>query len=196
MRASLARWTICAALSLGGAAFAQPSAVVLVARPELADPNFRETVVLVAHTPRGDTIGVVLNRPTTQRLSEVAPDFPHADAYAAPLYRGGPVLPRVIVALFRSAEPPGASAFRVLPDTYLTLDPKIIDSLLEKRAGRYRLFAGFSGWAGGQLEAEMAQGSWSALPATEELLFRGDTSGMWRELTEQSSSRRTLYSSP
>lgn len=196
MRHSLARWSICAALSLGGAAVAQPSAVVLVAQPELADPNFRETVVLVAHTPRGDTIGVVLNRPMAQRLGDVAPDFAHADAYAEPLYRGGPVLPRVIVALFRSAAPPGASAFEVLPDTYLTLDPRIIDSLLEKREGRYRLFAGFSGWAIGQLEAETAQGSWSAFPATEELLFRSDTSGMWRELIEKSRSRRTLYSSP
>lgn len=196
MRHSLARWTIGAALSLAGAAFAQPSAVVLAARPGLADPNFREAVVLVAHTPRGDTIGVVLNRPTTQRLGDVAPDFPHADAYAQPLYRGGPVLPRAIVALFRSAAPPGASAFEVLPDTYLTLDPKVIDSLLEKREGRYRLFAGFSGWASGQLEAEMTQESWYAFPATEELLFRSDTSAMWRELMEKSRSRRTLYSLP
>ena len=196
MRASLARWTACAALLLAGTALAQPAAVVLVARPELADPNFRETVVLVAHTPRGDTVGVVLNRPMAERLSDVAPDFPRADAYAANLYRGGPVLPRMIVALFHSATPPGATAFRVLPGVYLSLDPKIVDALLEKREGDYRLFAGFSGWAPGQLEAEMAHESWHALPATEELLFRADTSGLWRELIEKSRSRRTLYSAP
>ena len=196
MRRSVAHWTFCAALLCSGAAQAQPAAVVLVARPELADPNFRETVVLVAHTPRGDTVGVVLNRPTTERLAEVAPDFPRAEAYAEPLYRGGPVLPRVIVALFHSPAPPGPTAFKVLPDTYLSLDPRIIDSLLEKHDGRYRLFAGFSGWAPGQLEAEMAGESWYAFPATDELLFRGDSSGLWRELLERARSRRTLYSPP
>jgi putative AlgH/UPF0301 family transcriptional regulator len=144
VRASLARWTACAALLLAGTALAQPAAVVLVARPELADPNFRETVVLVAHTPRGDTVGVVLNRPMAERLSDVAPDFPRADAYAERLYRGGPVLPRMIVALFHSSTPPGATAFRVLPGVYLSLDPRIVDSLLEKHEGDYRLFAGFS----------------------------------------------------
>ncbi len=184
------------ALLFAGAARAQPAAVVLVARPELADPNFRETLVLVTHTPRGDTIGVVLNRPTPERLADVAPGFPHAEAYGEPLYRGGPVLPRVIVALFRSAAPPGPTAFKVLPDTYLSLDPRIIDSLLAKHDGRYRLFAGFSGWAPGQLEAEMAGESWYAFPATEELLFPRDTSGMWRELLEKAHSRRTLYSPP
>jgi putative transcriptional regulator len=196
VRASLARWTACAALLLAGTALAQPAAVVLVARPELADPNFRETVVLVAHTPRGDTVGVVLNRPMAERLSDVAPDFPRADAYAERLYRGGPVLPRMIVALFHSSTPPGATAFRVLPGVYLSLDPRIVDSLLEKHEGDYRLFAGFSGWAPGQLEAEMAHESWHAFPATEALLFRADTSGLWRELMEKSRSRRTLYSPP
>lgn len=186
---------ICA-LALAGAAAAEPAAVVLVARPELADPNFREAVVLVTHSPRGDTIGVVLNRPTAQRLADVAPEFPRADAYAPPLYRGGPVLPQVIVALFRSPTPPGAAAFQVARDVYLSLDPKIIDSLLENRESRYRLFAGFSGWAPGQLEAEIEQESWTVLPAAEELLFRSDTSGMWRELVEKRRSRRTLYSPP
>jgi putative transcriptional regulator len=195
----MTRWVVAAAmcaaaLSFADAASAQPAAVLLVARPELADPNFRETVVLVTHTPRGETVGVVLNRPTTQRLADVAPGFPRADAYAEPVYRGGPVLPQMIVALFRSAAPPGAAAFKVAPETYLSLDPKIVDSLLEKRQERYRLFAGFSGWGPGQLEAEIAHDGWYVLPATEELLFRSDTSGMWRELLEKARSRRTLYS--
>jgi putative transcriptional regulator len=185
-----------AALLFACAALAQPAAVVLVAKPELVDPNFRETVVLVTHSPRGETIGVVLNRPARERLTDVAPQFPHGESYRGPLYRGGPVMPAVIVALFRSASPPEAAAFKVLPDTYLTLHPRLIDGLLEKPGSRFRLFAGFSGWAAGQLEAEIAAGGWTALPASEELLFRDDTSGMWRELIEQARSRRTLYSTP
>jgi len=185
---------ILAAAFLAGTALAQPAAVVLVAKPELADPNFSETVILVTHAPTGETIGVVLNRPTSLRLAEVAPQFPHAQAYRAPLYRGGPVLPSVVVALFRSPSPPAASAFKVLPDAYLSLHPAIIDALLDKPAGRFRLFAGFSGWAAGQLESEIARDAWYVLPATEDLLFRDDTAGMWRELVEKARGRRARFS--
>lgn len=183
-----------AALCFACTALAQPAAVVLVAKPELADPNFSETVILVTHTPAGETIGVVLNRPTGLRLAELAPQFPHAQAYREPLYRGGPVLPSVVVALFRSPSPPAAAAFKVLPDTYLSLHPALIDALLEKPDSRFRLFAGFSGWAAGQLESEIARDAWYALPATEDLLFRRDTSEMWRELVEKARGRRAGFS--
>jgi putative transcriptional regulator len=185
MKLKRARVALAALLLLACAARAQPAAVVLVAKPALVDPNFRETVVLVTHTPRGETIGVVLNRPGGARLDEVAPQFPHADAYREPLYRGGPVLPGVIVALFRSANAPDASAFEVASGAYLTLHPRIIDALLGGASGRFRLFAGFCGWAPGQLEAEIAADSWYVLPASEALLFRSDAAGLWRELLEK-----------
>jgi putative transcriptional regulator len=193
MRRAIAQlaWT---ALFFACAALAQTDAVVLVAKPELADPNFGEAVVLVTHTPTGETIGVVLNRPLSQRLAEVAPQFPRAATYRDPLWRGGPVLPKVIVALFHAPAKPEASAFKVLPDTYLSLHPKNIDALLENPAGRFRLFAGFCGWAEGQLEAEIESDSWYVLPATEEVLFRSETSGMWRELVDAARGRRTAFS--
>jgi putative transcriptional regulator len=52
-------------------------------------------------------------------------------------------------------------------------------------SGRMRLYAGFSGWAPRQLEAEVDRGTWYSVRATEELLFRKDTSGMWQELVEK-----------
>ncbi|HET7199027.1 MAG TPA: YqgE/AlgH family protein [Burkholderiales bacterium] len=189
MQVSTPRGVLALALLVAGPALAQPAAVVLVAKPELADPNFSEAVVLVTHAAGGETIGVVLNRPTTLRLADVAPQFPHAGAYRQPLYGGGPVMQAVIVALFRAASPPREAAFKVLPDAYLTLHPRLIDSLLDK-GGRMRLFAGFSGWAGGQLESEISRDSWYVLPASEDLLFRSDTSGMWRELLEKARGRR------
>ena len=171
-------------------AHAQPQAVVLVAKPQVVDPNFRESVVLVTHTPTGESVGVVLNRPTRLRLADVAPSFRGAGGYREPLYRGGPALRSVIVALFRSPSPPTASAFQVLDDAYLSLHPLIIEALLGRPEGRFRLFAGFSGWAAGQLESEIERDDWYVLPASEDLLFRNDTSGMWRELVEKARSRR------
>ena len=190
----MSRWAALAALLVAVGAHAQTDAVVLVAKPDLVDSHFSGTVILVTHAPSGDVVGVVLNRPTRLRLADVAPEFPHAAAYAERLYDGGPVLQRVIVALFRADAPPGAPAFRVSDDAYLSMHPANITSLLERPQARFRLFAGFAGWAPGQLESEIARGSWYVLPASADLLFRRDTSGMWRELVDKAQSRRTAAS--
>ena len=85
------RWLVLVAmLALATLARAQPSGILLVAKPDLVDPNFRETVLVVTRAPDGSTVGVVLNRPTEKRFGK----FPD------PLYAGGPVMQEVVVALF------------------------------------------------------------------------------------------------
>ena len=176
------RWLVLlATLALASLARAQPSGILLVAKPDLVDPNFRETVLVVTRAPDGSTVGVVLNRPTGKRFGK----FPD------PLYAGGPVMREAVVALFAADEPPQDAAFEVLPHIYLTLHPRIIDALAAEPRERVRLFSGFAGWAPRQLEAEMAQGAWYALRATGSVLFRKDTSGLWRELVDQASTGRT-----
>ena len=162
--------------------------MILVAKPGLADPNFSGSVVLVTHTPSGDTVGVVLNRPTRLRLADVAPEFPGAKAYSGRVYDGGPVLQKVIVALFRSKAPPGAPAFHIVNDAYLSMHPTNVSALLAHPDARFRFFAGFAGWAPGQLEAEIERGSWYVLPVTDDVLFRDDTSSLWRELVDKARS--------
>jgi putative transcriptional regulator len=156
-----------------------PNAVLLVAKPELVDPNFRETVVLVTQTADAHTVGVVLNRPTERRM----------EGHAEPLYAGGPVMGGVVVALFEAAEPPAASAFHVLERVYLSMHPDNLAALLARPAARMRLYAGFAGWAPGQLESELARDGWYVLPAREAVIFRKSTEGMWRELLEEARSR-------
>ena len=95
---------------------------------------------------------------------------------------GGPVMPRVVVAVFRAAEPPKASAFHVLKDLYLSMNPENVDALLAGRNADYRLFAGFSAWAPRQLESEFGRESWFVLPADAAIVFRKDTAGLWEEL--------------
>lgn len=200
-RLTLARACLLVVLLGAGATRAATDAVILVAKPNLADPNFSGSVVLVTHTPSGDTVGVVLNRPTRLRLADVAPEFPGAKAYSGRLYDGGPVLQKVIVALFRSAAPPGAPAFHIVDDAYLSMHPANINALLARPGARFRFFTGFSGWAPGQLESEIERGSWYVLPATDDVLFRADTSSLWRELVDRaqsehakaSPSRRGIY---
>lgn len=158
---------------------AQPNALLLVAKPDLVDPNFRESVVLVTQTEDGSTVGVILNRPTAAKHPQTGET----------LYSGGPVMREVMVALFRAGEAPQAPAFPVLKGVYLTMHPQNIGPLLAQQAGNYRLYRGFSGWAPGQLDSEMQREGWYLLPANTELLFRKDTAGMWQELVRKARGR-------
>jgi len=165
--------------------------ILLVAKPTLVDPNFKETVVIVTRAQDGNTVGVVLNRPLSMHLADIAPNWPGAEKYAEPLYAGGPVMREVVVALFTADTAPDDSAFQVLPNIWLTLHPRLITRLLSDRGDApLRLFAGFAGWAPQQLEAEMDEGAWYALRASESVLFRKDTSSLWRELIEQAGGGR------
>lgn len=175
---------------IGGAACAQPNGILLVARPDMADPNFRETVVAVTRAPDGSTLGVILNRPTEKQLADLMPDWGGAGRFRQPLYAGGPVMQQVVVAMFAAERAPKEAAFPMLPGIYLSMHPRNIEALLSRPAERVRLFAGFSGWAPRQLEAEMVSGSWYAVRATEAVLFRKDTASLWRELVDQAGSAR------
>jgi putative transcriptional regulator len=148
----------------------RPNGLLLVAKPGLQDPNFGRSVVLVTQTPDFRTVGVILNRPTPARHR------------GKPLWFGGPVMPRLVVAVFRSPTPPKANAFHVRKDLYLSLHPDSVDALLSGRGADYRLYAGFSAWAPRQLESEFGRESWYVLPADEAIVFRKDTAGLWEEL--------------
>ncbi|MGQ0546753.1 MAG: YqgE/AlgH family protein [Betaproteobacteria bacterium] len=150
-----------------------------MAKPGLTDPNFRQTVVLVTQTEDAHTDGVILNRPTGQRM----------EGHAEPLYAGGPVMARVVVALFESDAPPPASAFRILKRVWLTMHPDNLAALRERPPARLRLYSGFSGWAPRQLESELARDGWHVLPARESVIFRKRTEGMWRELLDEAQAR-------
>ena len=180
------------ALLIATPLLAQPSGIVLVAKPEMLDPNFSETVVLVTRGDDGSSIGVILNRPETRALGEIAPQLRGADDFAQTIYSGGPVLREVIVALFKAETPPAESAFEVLPQAYLTMHPLAIERLLAERPDEMRLYAGFSGWAPQQLEAEIEAGGWYALPASEAIVFRRDTRDLWSELVAKAGGARTL----
>jgi len=119
-----------------------------------------------------------------------APSLPSAGANDS--RASGPVMRQVLVAVYTSEETPKAAAFRVLPNVYLSMHPANLEPLIAQPGARMRLYAGFSGWAPRQLEAEMQTGSWYVLRATEELIFRKDTTGMWSELVERARGARTV----
>jgi putative transcriptional regulator len=180
---ALARAALLALLLAGGGALAQQdepaNGVLLVAKPELDDPNFGRSVVLVTQSRDGHTLGVILNKPTPARHE------------GRPLWFGGPVMIASVVALFAADEAPPAAAFHVLRNVYLSMHPGNLAALLAARGGRFRLYSGFAAWAPGQLEREFGRDAWLVLPADETLLFREDMTGLWDELIAKAAAPKT-----
>jgi putative transcriptional regulator len=149
-------------------------------------------VVLVTRHPGGGAVGVILNRPTRILASQLLPEHEGLRGRTDRLFAGGPVAPRGVVAVFRSGERP-AAALRVLVDVYLSLDGVFLDGLLRRPDAprELRLYAGYAGWAPGQLEAEIARDDWYVLEVDHDTIFRADPATLWRQLHQRASSPST-----
>ena len=169
----------------------------LVAGRQLMDPNFRETVVLLIRYGPDGAIGLVINRPLELKLSTVLPDIKELERSKETLYLGGPVEPARVMLLVRSAKPPIAS-MPVFDDVYLSSSQKVLQDLIKKPAEeeRFRIYAGYAGWAPNQLESEFDRGHWHVLKADAETLFDKKSSEIWQELIQRISVKwvRTINS--
>lgn len=178
------------AVMIGSAPFAaaqtvnNPNGVFLVATPALADPNFRRSVVLVTQAPDGNTVGFIVNRPGRRSLAQILPDNQVLKRFTEPLYLGGPVEAAGLFAMFRAKDNP-QGALRVLGDVSFAMDPAVVEMVLQAPPERVRLFNGYSGWAPGQLAAELERGGWYVLNADADTVFRKDMDKLWEELVRR-----------
>lgn len=164
------------------------AAHLLIAAPQLGDPNFHRTVVLIMrHTPEG-AFGVVLNRPTNRTIRDVWAQLgaPPCEANDC-LHLGGPVV-GPLLALHRSAE---LGEISVLPDIYCSTEKSHLETLIENDVQPRRLFVGYAGWGEGQLESELATGSWLTMAAEPEHLF-DPPDDLWRAVSRAIGERRFL----
>jgi putative transcriptional regulator len=173
-----------AAPAMAGGEFSPSSVekgVFLVASPSLNDPNFRETVVLILEHGAQGTLGLILNRATNMLLSEALPDVSALKGTTHRLFAGGPVQPTMLLLLSRLKEPQ-ADMRSVFDSVYVGGTPDVLERIITKAApaDRFRAFAGYAGWAPGQLGLEMLQGSWAVVPA-ENNLFDQDPAMIWRD---------------
>jgi putative transcriptional regulator len=154
--------------------------VLLVASPLIDDPNFRQTVLLILkHGPEG-TVGLILNRTTNVLLSEVLPDLIALKGTSHRLFMGGPVEPNKMLMLFRLTHQP-VDAQLVFNGVYVGGTHALLEQTLTqpKPTETFRAFMGFAGWAPGQLDYEMLQGSWGVLPPGSFNIFDKDPATLW-----------------
>lgn len=184
------RAALCALWLVAAGAHAQAlsGTFFLIARPGLPDPNFRETVVLVTQGERSQTTGVILNRPTSRSLAELIPGE-RFKPFLDPIFLGGPVELQGLFAVFRADKAPG-QALALLPGLYLAIHAGTVDELLGSPPAKIRFFVGYSGWAPGQLRAEMDRGDWLAVDADADTVFLKDTSGLWRDMVRRATAVR------
>lgn len=165
----------------------------LVAMPALADPNFRRTVVLLCeHGPDG-ALGLVVNRPTEVEVSTLLDDVA-ALAGAERVFAGGPVSKNGMLVLCRGAAV--AENHAVLPGVFLAQDLAVLrrPEVLGPN-GEFRCFLGYSGWAPGQLESELAAGAWCVVAADASLVFDAAPEALWPEMMRRLGPEWAMYAS-
>jgi len=154
--------------------------VFLYSAPGVDAGSFTESVVLLVQHEAGGSLGLIVNRPTKVPVREALKDLGELKDFDSSLYFGGPVQPEAILALVRPVKPP-ADAMRVLPDVYFSTELGPLKEAARKpdAASRLRVYAGYAGWAPGQLAAELRQGAWVVGPATAAAIFTSDPSTLW-----------------
>jgi putative transcriptional regulator len=157
--------------------------MLLLASPELLDPNFMDTVVLLLDADDEGAMGVVINRPSPVPVVAVLADWSEVVAEPEVLFRGGPVSPEgaLAVALLRDQHdvPEG---LRPVTDRLAIVDLDGEADALGEQVDGVRIFAGYAGWGAGQLEGEIDGGDWYIVPSLPPDAFQADPTDLWREV--------------
>lgn len=167
---------------------------ILVAAETLGDPNFVKTVVLLTDYKEDGAMGIILNRATGVKLSELLPRIESLKQRDDPIYEGGPVERAEILMLVNSVEEPEHSQ-RVFGDVYLSSSADLLKRLA-RETGRqdapFRVYSGYAGWAAGQLEAEVEVGAWHIFTATRAMIFDTQPEDLWPDLIRRTTLRLAL----
>lgn len=144
-----------------------------MATPHLIDPNFHRSVVLILEHNEDGALGLILNRATTEMAETYLPAW---DGFLVPpgvVHFGGPVDPEVAIGLGRAVDGTqvATSGFALVD---LTADP-------DPESPHVKVYAGYSGWTAGQLEAELQGGSWFVVDAAPDDPF-GEPEGLWAKV--------------
>lgn len=154
-------------------------AALLLSMPQLQDPNFSKTVVLLCDYGAEGAFGLVLNRPTEMPASAMVRLHPPVSGgNDLPLWIGGPVEPdRGWILL---AHQPAEECKIIREGLYLSTSQSLLREVLEASpAPRARIIAGYAGWGPGQLDDELAQSSWLMSTVDLDLVFDVAADTMW-----------------
>jgi putative transcriptional regulator len=154
---------------------------LLLAMPQLVDPNFARTVILLCEHAAEGAFGLIVNRPSEVAAAEAVRLEPGlSNANAVPLLTGGPVEPERGWILTSQA-PEDVESHAVGAGLYLSASPLLLRRVLTSRPAmrRTHVLAGYAGWGPGQLDEELAQSSWLIMPVELDLIFEIPAAASW-----------------
>ena len=151
--------------------------------PQLLDPNFERSVVLLVHHDASGTFGVVLNRPTEIQAPNLCATL-EIDWHGRPdelIDWGGPVQPQTGWVIFGDelAAVVGPEATEIAEGVFFAGSLDVLREVARHPVDRVRLLLGYAGWGPGQLEDEIAEGAWLSAPVSSQVVFDVEPAAMW-----------------
>ena len=155
----------------------------LVASRNMQDPRFKETVILLIDYGVHGAVGLIINRPTEVKLSALFPNIEGLKERMDTVYIGGPVEYNKMLLLLKSDTRPDQSK-HVFEDIYVSSSKQVLQQMFDNvdAKKRFRMYAGYAGWAPMQLDQEVLRGGWHVLQADSMTIFDKEPSGIWPEL--------------
>jgi putative transcriptional regulator len=157
---------------------------LLLATPSLLDPHFARSVVLMGHHDGEGAVGWVLNRLHDKPVRELLAPGQQPEIHPeTPLHLGGPVPGDSLLAVFHAAID-GVESTEIAPGLHVSRSARVLPLLFSRPPSPEivpaRLVLGYAGWGAGQLEREMVEGAWLALPYEPDLAFAARVDDLWR----------------
>jgi len=152
----------------------------LIAVPQLIDPNFlRSVVLLLEHQDQG-SMGLVINRPTDLTVGEFcdSQEMPYNGDGSRPVFSGGPVQPDRAF-LIHDSEHDGPETEVVTPSLRLSYSLESLEILSQSPPDRLRVYLGYAGWGPGQLADEVTTGAWLVSQISDSLIFETEPESIW-----------------
>jgi putative transcriptional regulator len=151
---------------------------LLVAHPNMLDPNFRRSVLFISeHDPSEGALGVIINRPLDRQVADLVTDTPPAGLAEVPVFSGGPVGKNQLM----------FAAFEWKKGDGVKLSHNVALEQPSPAAGKKNLvticaFVGYAGWGAGQLESEVKQKAWLLQKANRSLLKLDRLPNLWFDI--------------
>lgn len=151
---------------------------ILIAVPQMDDPNFTRSVVLLIEHNESGAMGIVLNRPSEIALADIGREHGmEVHGEAGPAFIGGPVQRERGFLVHR--RPEVGDSVQLDSDVYLSVSTDALRALLAGDPAAYRLCLGYAGWGPGQLERELEAGGWLNSSITSRRIFDTPVEKIW-----------------
>lgn len=161
------------------------SGQLLVATPLIAEPTFGRSVVYLLDHDEDGALGVIINRPLSADVHDVLPAWAPLVTQPDCIFSGGPVsddLALAVGVLSGTAEPEG---WQPMTGQVGIVDLDETPGIVVEALAGLRVFAGYAGWSPGQLEDEIAEGSWVVVEGSPDDLTTPHPEGLWRAVLQR-----------